>query len=101
MSRAIIGDDDIDVVFNATEQQFRLANCATKLDPNWLSISRILDEEQYRDVRRHLAGPRAEALERELDKLRRIFDYEVPFVRMADHSFDDAVGAFTRIKHWA
>ena len=29
--------------------------------------------------------------------LRRILDYEIPVVRMVDHSFDDAVRAFTRI----
>jgi hypothetical protein len=29
--------------------------------------------------------------------LRRILDYEIPVVRMVDHSFDDAVNAFTRI----
>ena len=62
------GDEGIDVVFHPEQQEFRLANAATRRDPNW-----------------------------RFEALRRILDYEIPVVRMVDHSFDDAVKAFTRI----
>ncbi len=52
----------------------------------------------YRQLRRNLDGSRhADRREARFEALRRILDYEIPVVRMVDHSFDDAVRAFTRI----
>lgn len=92
------GDEGIDVVFNAEEQEFRLANAATRRDPNWVRVSELLDDDMYRQLRRNLDGSRhADRREARFEKLRRILDYEIPVVRMVDHSFEDAVSAFTRI----
>src|SRR5947208_7530013 len=43
------------------------------------------------------AGKKGEKLENAFEKVRAIRDYEVPVVYMVDHSFEDAVDAFTRI----
>jgi hypothetical protein len=42
-------------------------------------------------------GGHADKREARFEKVRGILEYEVPLVRMVDHSFDDAVNAFTRI----
>lgn len=98
LSKTIDGDDGIDVVFDAMNEEFRLANAATKKDPSWLRVSDIWDDETYRRMRRNLDGTRhAEKLEARFERLRQLLDYEIPVVRMVDHSFGDAVNAFTRI----
>jgi hypothetical protein len=52
----------------------------------------------YRQLRRNLdSGRRADKREARFERLRSILEYEVPLVTMVDHSFDDAVDAFTRI----
>ena len=98
LSRTLNGDEGIDVVFHPEEEKFRLANAATRRDPNWVRVSEILDDDLYRMVRRNLDGSRhADRREARFEALRRILDYEIPVVRMVDHGFVDAVNAFTRI----
>jgi hypothetical protein len=100
LARILSGDEGIDVVFNPIDDgEFRLANAATKNDPeNWFRVSQVLDNDQYRIIRRRIDGVRgSERKERALDQLRGILEYEVPVVRMVDHEFKDAVQAFERI----
>jgi hypothetical protein len=98
LSRTLSGDEGIDVVFSPDEDTFRLANAATKQDSNWVKVSEILDDEGYRQIRRALPeGLRGESRESKFDRLRKVLEYEIPAVRMIDHSFDQAVDAFTRI----
>jgi hypothetical protein len=98
LSRSLNGDEGIDVVFHPEQDQFQLANAATRKDGNWFRVSELLDDETYRQIRRGLPeGKRGEAREGRFEKVRRILDYEIPAVRMLDHSFEDAVDAFTRI----
>ena len=98
LSRIISGDEGIDVVFNPDEDSFRLANAATRRDLNWVRVSDIFDDESYRQIRRLLPeGAKGEKREAQFERLRRALDYEIPAVRMIDHSFDEAVDAFTRI----
>jgi hypothetical protein len=98
LSRAMYGDAGIDIVFNPESDKFRLANAANKKDRNWYRIADLLDDEQYRQLRRSLDGEsRANKREAQFERLRNILEYEVPLVRMINHSFDDAVLAFQRI----
>ncbi|MGA2622149.1 MAG: DUF262 domain-containing protein [Thermoguttaceae bacterium] len=98
LSRTMNGDEGIEVVFHPDERQFRLANAATRKDPDWVRVSEIWDDERYRHLRRNLDGSRnAERREAQFEAVRRILDYEIPVVRMVNHSFDAAVKAFTRI----
>jgi hypothetical protein len=98
MSRILSGDEGIDVVFNPDEDQFRLANAATRRDSNWVRVSELFDDESYRQIRRTLPeGNKGEKREAQFDRVRGILDYEIPAVRMVDHTFDEAVEAFTRI----
>lgn len=98
LARTLAGDEGIDVVFNPTEQAFSLSNAATKRDRNWYHVADLLDDDQYRRLRRNLdGGATADEREERFDRLRSILDYEVPVVRMVDHDFGAAVTAFTRI----
>ncbi len=98
LARTMNGDEGIEVVFEPDEQQFRLANAATRRDSRWLRVSDLWDDELYRQHRRNLDGSRhADRREARFERVRRILDYEIPVVRMVDHTFDDAVRAFTRI----
>ena len=98
LARTLSGDEDIEVVFNHREDQFRLANAATRNDRNWVRIAELWDDELYRQLRRNLDGSgSADKREASFEKVRRILDYEVPLVRMVDHTFTDAVRAFERI----
>ena len=98
MSRILSGDEGIDVVFNPDEDAFRLANAATRQDSNWFRVSELFDDESYRQIRRALPeGNKGEKREAQFERVRRVLDYEIPAVRMIDHSFDEAVDAFTRI----
>ena len=98
LSRILTGDEGIDVVFHSEEETFRRANAATRRDPNWLRVSELWDDDLYRQIRRNLDGSRqADKREARFEAVRRILEYEIPVVRMVDHSFDDAVMAFTRI----
>ena len=98
LSRSLNGDEGIDVVFHPEEERFSRANAATRKDPNWLRVSELWDDDLYRQIRRNLDGSRyADKREARLEAVRRILDYEIPVVRMLDHSFDEAVTAFTRI----
>ena len=96
LARTMDGDEGIDVVFHPERDEFRLANAATRNDRNWFRIAELWDDEMYRQLRRAASGL-ADKREAQLEKVRRILEYEVPLVRMVDHSFDDAVKAFTRI----
>src|SRR5205085_2905103 len=61
-------------------------------------ISDLWEDELYRQLRRNLDGsPKADKREAQFEKVRSILDYEVPLVRMVDHTFKDAVEAFKRI----
>jgi hypothetical protein len=96
--RTMNGDEGIDVVFNPDLDEFRLSNAATKKDRNWFRVAELWDDQLYRQLRRNLDGSQsADRREAKFERVRRILDYEVPIVRMADHSFQDAVNAFTRI----
>ena len=98
MSRILSGDEGIDVVFNPDEDQFRLSNAATRRDSNWFRVSELLDDESYRQIRRSLPeGNKGERREAQFERVRGIREYEIPAVQMVDHTFDEAVEAFTRI----
>jgi hypothetical protein len=99
LSKTQTGDEGIEVVFNPREEMpFRLANAATRNDRNWVRVADLWDDEQYRQLRRGLdGGSSADKREASFEKVRRILDYEVPLVRMVDHTFKDAVSSFKRI----
>lgn len=98
LSRTLNGDEGIDVVFNPEQEEFKLSNAATEKDRNWFHVSELWDDELYRQLRRNLDGSRyADRREARFEAVRRILDYEIPIVRMVDHSFGAAVNAFTRI----
>src|ERR1700723_1390637 len=63
------------------------------------SVSPIYgDDELYRQLRRNLDGGRnADKREARFEMVRGVLKYEVPLVMMVDHSFEDAVEAFTRV----
>jgi hypothetical protein len=98
LARTLSGDEDIEVVFNPAEDRFALANAATRNDRNWVRLAEIWDDELYRQLRRNLdGGSSADKREARFERARKILEYEVPIVRMVDHSFKDAVLAFERI----
>jgi hypothetical protein len=98
LARTMTGDEGIEVVFNPLEDQFLLANAATRNDHNWVRLADLWDDELYRQLRRNLeAGGAADKREARFERVRGILDYEIPMVRMVDHSFKDAVRAFERI----
>ncbi len=99
LDRTMSGDDEIEVVFNPKEDKFRLANAATRNDRNWIRIADLWEDELYFQLRKTLDGGSTVDRKREalFEKVRRILDYEVPLVRMVDHSFKHAVEAFRRI----
>jgi hypothetical protein len=98
LARAMNGDEGIDVVFHPELDAFRLANAATRNDPAWVRVAELWDDELYRHLRRRLDGSRgADKREARFEAVRGILEYEVPMVRMVDHTFKDAVRAFTRI----
>jgi hypothetical protein len=98
LARTMNGDEGIDVVFHPEQEEFRLANAATRKDANWIRVSELWDDDLYRQLRRNLDGSRhADRREARFEALRRVLDYEIPVVRMVDHTFNDAVRAFTRI----
>jgi hypothetical protein len=97
--RTMSGEEDIEVVFNPKEDKFRLANAATRNDRNWIRLADLWEDELYFQLRTtHDSGSAADRKRVvRFEKVRRILDYEVPLVRMVDHSFKNAVEAFTRI----
>lgn len=98
LSRMMNGDEGIDIVFHPEYDQFRLSNAATRNDRSWFRVADLLDDDQYRQLRRNLdTGSHADKREARFEKVRRILEYEVPLVRMVNHSFQDAVVAFKRI----
>jgi hypothetical protein len=98
LARTLSGDEGIDVVFHPEEEEFRLANAATRQDQNWFRVSEIWDDESYRQLRRSMDGSRyADKREARFEGVRRILNYKVPLVRMVDHSFKHGVEAFKRI----
>ncbi|KYF57218.1 hypothetical protein BE08_41755 [Sorangium cellulosum] len=98
LARTMSGDEGIDVVFNPDEEEFRLANAATHQNRDWFRVADLWDDQHYRQLRRNLESDRAaDRREQRFERVRRILDYEIPLVRMVDHSFDNAVSAFTRI----
>jgi hypothetical protein len=98
LARTMSGDEGIEVVFHPEHDQFRLANAATRNDRNWFRIADLWDDNLYRQLRRNLDGGRhADKREARFEEVRNILEYEVPLITMVNHSFDDAVEAFTRI----
>jgi len=98
LSRMMNGDEGIDIVFHPEADEFRLSNAATRNDRNWFRVAELLDDKLFRELRRNLDGGRnADRREARFEKVRRIVEYEVPLVRMINHSFEDAVLAFKRI----
>ena len=99
--RAWHGDGDIKVVFNPKEEEFRLENAATRNDHrNWYYLAELWDDDLYFQLRKRLDDS-GSAIDKKrevcFEKVRRIRDYDVPLVRMVDHSFTNAVEAFKRI----
>jgi hypothetical protein len=98
LARTMSGEEGIDVAFNPDEEIFALTNAAIKRDKNWVRVADLWDDELYRSLRRNMDGGRdADRREERFELVRRILDYDVPLVRMIDHSFEKAVSAFTRI----
>jgi len=98
LARTMSGDEGIDVVFHPDHDTFKLANAATRKEPGWVRVAELWDDELYRQFRRNLDGTRAsDKREARYEAVRRILEYEIPMVRMVDHTFGDAVGAFKRI----
>jgi hypothetical protein len=98
LSKVMTGDESIDVVFNPEAQEFKLPNAATKNDPRWIRVAEIWHDEDFRRLRRNIPeGSRGLREEARFERVRSILDYEVPVVRMIDHTFDAAAEAFTRI----
>jgi hypothetical protein len=98
LSRVMNGDEGIEVVFNPETDEFSLANAATRNDRNWVRVADLFDDAAYRELRHELpVSKKGQRREATFEKVRAIRDYEIPVVYMVDHSFDDAVDAFTRI----
>jgi hypothetical protein len=98
LSRAMSGDDDIEVLFNSETEEFSNMNAAIRRDPRWIRVAELFDDRRYMLLTRELpSSRRGIALQAKYDKVRAIRDYEVPVIRMVDHSFDEAVLAFERI----
>src|SRR5229473_686313 len=73
LARTMSGEQDIDVVFNPEEDEFRLANAATRNDANWIRIASLWDDELYRNMRRSLDGTAAaDKREAAFEKVRQI-----------------------------
>jgi hypothetical protein len=98
LSRVMSGDEGIEVLFNPEADEFSLANVATRQDPAWVRVADLFDDAIYRELRRDLpASKKGARLEDTYERVRAIRDYEIPVVYMVDHSFENAVDAFTRI----
>jgi len=98
LTRIFNGEDNFDVVFNPNDETFQLSNAATRNDKNWFRVADLWDNEEYIRIRRNMdGGAAANRREAKFEKVRRVLDYEIPLVRMIDHSFDDAVNSFKRI----
>lgn len=98
LARIMQGDDWADVVFNPDTEEFRLANGATRRDRRWVSVSNLFDDDHYYELRRELPeDSTGRTREARYEQVRAILDYEVPVVMMINHSFDEAVEAFTRL----
>lgn len=98
LSRVMYGDEGIEVLFNPLNEQFSLANAATRNDPNWVRVADLFDNATYRKLRHELAPTKStDKFEAAYDKVRDIRNYAIPVVQMVDHTFQDAVDAFTRI----
>lgn len=99
LARTLSGDQGIDVVFNADQEEFLLANAATRQNPSWVRVAELWNPEDYRRLTLNLDSGSAMDRKRNdrYDRVRRILEYEVPLVRMIDHNFKDAVAAFERI----
>ena len=70
LARTLSGDEGIEVVFNPTEDIFRLANAATRNDPSWFRVADLWDDELYRQLRRNLGGRGVDKLEARFEKVR-------------------------------
>lgn len=98
LSRVLSGDEGIEVVFNYDTEHFRLANAASRNDPAWVRVADLFDDHVYREMWQEIPQTRrgTERVAR-FEKVRSIRNYEIPVVEMIDHTFEDAVLAFTRI----
>ena len=95
---ARVKDGALDVVFDVEHEQFQLESAATRKDKNFFHVSELWDDEGYRRSRNSLPQTGyGERLERRVERVRDILRYEVPYVKMSEHSFDDAVTAFKAI----
>lgn len=94
----VMSGEEIEVMFKADTDEFSNANVVTRNDPTWVKVADLFDDAAYRELRRELPGSKkGKQLENVYERVRAILDYEIPVVLMIDHSFDDAVDAFTRI----
>jgi hypothetical protein len=101
LSRCLSGDEGIEIVFNPENKEFRRLNAATEREASWFRLAEIWDDDLYFLLRRKLSESQSEAQakarEAEFDRVRRILEYEIPVLKMVDHSFGEAVDAFSRI----
>lgn len=92
------GDEGIEVVFHSQEEKFRRPNAATRQDPDWIPVTAIWNDDDYRSLTRALPEDvRGRRTQERYERVRKILEYEVPIVEMVDHRFKDAVEAFKRI----
>jgi hypothetical protein len=103
LARTMSGDEGIEVVFNIDSEEFSRANAATvRTGTSWLRVADIWDDDWFFRYRRDLSdNSKDRDIERRLERLRKVLDYEIPIVRMiGGYSFDDAQEAFTRINSY-
>ncbi len=71
LSRAMSGDEGIEVLFNPETDEFSLANASTRNDRNWVRVADLFDDASYRELRRELpASRRGQSLEAAFEKVR-------------------------------
>lgn len=89
---------EIDIVFNVANGTFQQQSAATKKDPDCIPVAELWDDELYLTHRRNFElRSRSRQIEERCESVRKVLNYEVPIVRMMEHSFDSAVSAFERI----
>src|SRR5262249_25317617 len=54
LSRAMNGDEGIEVVFNPETDEFSLVNAATRYDKSWVRVADLFEDAVYRELRRDL-----------------------------------------------
>jgi len=100
LSRIQAGDESLEIWFNAREGEFRRGTRAMRKNPVWFPVNQIWDDLEFGRIQQNLSSlPEADYqyYTRTLQRVREVLDYDVPVVRMIDHSHAAAVKAFERI----